>query len=303
MSEGRAWFDYDDDGKLDLLVTNSAPYKTALYRNQGGGVFSSVTNSGLSDQESFVVCVGDYDNDGSTDVFLAATNSVALFRNNGSGTFARVMDGPIATQTIPTGIFTSCGWADYDNDGFLDLFVGVGSCYPIPSPSCQPELHPFLYHNNGDGTFTSVTDGPIVTTLVTQTPGASWGDYDNDGFLDLFLSQGAVWLPGPVPNMLFHNNGNANAWLNVKLVGTVSNRSAIGAKVRVKAFYRGATRWQLRTIISGDGESNQSNALNAVFGLADATTIDTVRVEWPSGIVQELHNVAPRQFLTITEAP
>jgi hypothetical protein len=103
--------------------------------------------------------------------------------------------------------------------------------------------------------------------------------------------------------MLFHNDGNANAWLNVKLVGTVSNRSAIGAKVRVKAFYRGATRWQLRTIIGGDGESNQSNALNAVFGLADATTIDTVRVEWPSGIVQELHDVAPRQFLTITEAP
>ena len=71
--------------------------------------------------------------------------------------------------------------------------------------------------------------------------------------------------------------------------------------MRVKAFYRGESRWQLRDVSGGDGESNQQS-LNAEFGLADATTIDTVRVEWPSGIVQELQNVAPRQFLTITEA-
>ena len=86
----------------------------------------------------------------------------------------------------------------------------------------------------------------------------------------------------------------------MKLVGTVSNRSAIGAKVRVNAFYRGASRWQVREISGGDSESNQQS-LNAEFGLADATTIDTLRVEWPSGAVQELHDVAPRQFLTITE--
>jgi hypothetical protein len=105
-----------------------------------------------------------------------------------------------------------------------------------------------------------------------------------------------------VTSLLYHNNGNGNAWLNVKLVGTVSNRSAIGAKVRVKAFYRGASRWQLRDVSGGDSSSNQQ-PLNAEFGLADATTIDTVRVEWPSGIVQELHDVAPRQFLTMTETP
>jgi hypothetical protein len=86
----------------------------------------------------------------------------------------------------------------------------------------------------------------------------------------------------------------------VKLVGTVSNRSAIGAKVRVNAFYRGESRWQLRDISGGDSENNQQS-LNAEFGLADATIIDTVRIEWPSGIVQELRDVAPRQFLTVTE--
>jgi hypothetical protein len=86
----------------------------------------------------------------------------------------------------------------------------------------------------------------------------------------------------------------------VKLVGTVSNRSAIGAKVRVEAFFRGQSRWQVREISGGDSNSNQQS-LNAEFGLDDATTIETLRVEWPSGIVQELHGVAPRQFLTITE--
>jgi hypothetical protein len=84
-------------------------------------------------------------------------------------------------------------------------------------------------------------------------------------------------------------------------VGTVSNRSSIGAKVRVNAFNRGASRWQVRDVSGGDSENNQQS-LNAEFGLADATSIDTLRIEWPSGIVQELRNVAPRQFLTVTEA-
>jgi hypothetical protein len=127
----------------------------------------------------------------------------------------------------------------------------------------------------------------------------SWVDYDNDGFLDLFGAEGA-FASAPKTNTLFHNDGNANAWLNVKLVGTISNRSAIGAKVRVNAFLRGASRWQLREISGGDSQENQQS-LNAEFGLADATLIETVRVEWPSGIVQELRDVAPRQFLTITE--
>jgi hypothetical protein len=108
------------------------------------------------------------------------------------------------------------------------------------------------------------------------------------------------FAPAPLPNVLYHNDGNSNAWLNVKLVGTVSNRSAIGAKVRVNAFYRGESRWQLREISGGDSQNNQQS-LNAEFGLGDSTLIDTLRVEWPSGIVEERHGVDVRQFLTITE--
>ena len=101
------------------------------------------------------------------------------------------------------------------------------------------------------------------------------------------------------PDFLYRNNGNTNSWITFKLVGTVSNRSAIGAKVRVKATIRGKTYWQMREISNGDGISG--NNLDPSFGLGDAQIIDTVRVEWPSGIVQELRNVAVKQFLTVTE--
>ena len=95
-------------------------------------------------------------------------------------------------------------------------------------------------------------------------------DYDNDGFLDLFATR---W--NGRGNLFYHNNGNTNNWLKVKLVGTVSNRSAIGAKVRTKAFYRGASRWQLRQISGGSGWDGH-NELEAHFGLGAATNVDTL---------------------------
>jgi hypothetical protein len=126
-------------------------------------------------------------------------------------------------------------------------------------------------------------------------------DYDNDGFLDLFVSTFPLNNNPPQRNLLYHNNGNTNAWLEVKLVGTVANRSAIGAKVRLHATIDGKTFWQLREINGGVGYD--SKPLVAHFGLGDATNADTLRVEWPSGTVQEFQNVMPRQILTITEPP
>ncbi len=102
-------------------------------------------------------------------------------------------------------------------------------------------------------------------------------------------------------NLLYHNNGNSNAWLKVQLVGTVANRSAIGAKVRVHATIGGKSFWQLREITTGGGRWAQP--LVAHFGLGNATNADIMRIEWPSGTVQEFHNVAAKQILTITEPP
>jgi hypothetical protein len=302
-SEGRAWVDYDNDGDLDLYVSNlfvrpSPRFTSVLYRNDGDGLFTRIVDSGLSrfQERTFGSCWADYDNDGLADLFLANRKRNSLYHNDGDGTFTRISSSKVAKDTIPSSAtFGTCAWGDYDNDGFIDLYVTTLD-FDFPTPST---LGSFLYHNDGDGGFTKVTEGPVATERTTGASGAGWVDYDNDGFLDLFVAQGAH-APSPQTNLLYHNDGNDNGWLNLKLVGTVSNRSAIGAKVRVSAFYRGASRWQVREISGGDGNGNQQS-LNAEFGLGDATTIETVRVEWPSGIVQEMHDLAPRQFVTITE--
>jgi hypothetical protein len=300
---GAAWVDYDRDGFLDLFVTHHGAVsggvpdaKNRLYRNNGDGTFLKITNgivvNDLGDYEGRAWA--DYDNDGWPDLFVPNEDGTNhLYHNEGNGTFTKVTNSIVA-EVGPSWV---AAWGDYDNDGLLDLFVVNGDLSEVIR-----NLHNFLYHNEGNGTFTKVTTGSIVEDLppagAINFSGCAWGDYDNDGFLDLFVSQGLG--DGDYSNLLYRNNGNSNSWLTVKLVGTASNRSAIGAKVRVKAFYRGASRWQLREISGGDGEGGQQ-PLEAHFGLGDATNIDQVRIEWPSGIVQTLTNPAPKQILTVVE--
>ncbi|MCI0744548.1 MAG: FG-GAP-like repeat-containing protein [Verrucomicrobia subdivision 3 bacterium] len=297
---GCAWGDYDNDGDLDFFICdNASDSANRLYRNEGQGSFIATTTNIVGsianeNGRSHGCAWGDYDNDGDLDLFTANGGGVGfqgnfLYRNNGNGTFSRITSGIVVTDP---GTSESCAWADYDNDGFLDLFVsnfglnGVGA-------------NNFLYRNNGDGTFTKVTTGPVVNHGGASL-GCAWSDYDNDGFPDLFVANLSQSRNGA--NFLYRNNGNSNAWLKVKCVGAASNRSAIGAKVRVKAIIAGAARWQMREVSGGSGYVSQ-NSLDLTFGLGDATIVDLVRVEWPSGIIQEILSVAPRQALTITEPP
>jgi len=286
------WADYDGDGVLDAFVEAGAfagGTKSVLYHNQGHGIFTPITNA-LTEQNIPLTAAAwaDYDNDGLLDVFVPRTDSsqpvaAFLFHNDGNGNFSKVAQPPFTTDTGDAG---SCSWADYDNDGWLDLFV--------------PDWaggHNRLYHNNGDGTFTRVLSGPIVSD-GGNSQGSAWGDYDRDGFLDLFVAT-AVSSGSPPKHYLYHNEGNSNAWIEVKCVGTRSNRSAIGAKVRVKATSGGKTFWQLREITTGNGWCQ--NAMEAHFGLGNATNVETLHIEWPSGTVQEFQNVAARQYLTVTE--
>ena len=291
-----AWTDYDNDGKLDLFLTH-VENGNALFRPTGGTEFSDMTGSaGLGDVPSVGTAWGDYDNDGDLDLLVVNMSNGGpitpnwFYRNRGDRTFEGITQGTVAEDQDH---FVSGTWVDYDNDGWMDLFVTVLG----PGSSAADGVFNRLYHNEGDGTFQLVTRGPLVTQ-VGGAGGAAWGDYDNDGFLDVCVAYGTVF--SSKANALYRNNGNSNDWIKVRCVGTISNRSAIGTKVRVKAKIGGQELRQLRHI-----GCNQDwvtfNGLDAVFGLGDATLIDTLRVEWPSGIVQEFHNVSAKQTLTIVE--
>lgn len=293
-----SWSDYDNDGDPDLLVTRSGDQSNSLFRNDGSGQFVDVrVASGLTDRsDNSGAAWGDYDNDGDPDLLIASLrffgpNTRNLFyRNRGDGTFERIFSGALAEDL---GHFLSCAWVDYDNDGWLDAFLTVPPTGD-PSPTLVRNR---LYHNEGDGSFAPVTGGRLVTD-GHDTGGAAWGDYNNDGFPDVFVCFGGL---GTVTNnALYCNQGNSNNWIKVRCVGTVSNRSAIGAKVRVKATIGGAARWQLRGVFGTEGWLS-FNSLDVIVGLGDATVIETLRIEWPSGIVQELHNVPARQTLTVVE--
>jgi len=293
------WEDYDNDGFVDLLVLNNeANALNFLYHNNGNGTFTKVTTNIVATDlwrgGASCAAFGDYDNDGLPDLFVTDADGVRnqLYHNNGGGSFTRVTSGPELVPS-PGGDSVGCAWGDYDNDGYLDLFLSGGG---IPNA---------LFRNNGDGTFTKITSGPEVSG---SGPGivcnaVSWVDYDNDGFLDLFVGMFSddLAVQSLGQNLLYHNNGNSNAWLEVKLIGTVDNRSAIGAKIRAHATIGGKTFWQLREIQNGG--SYNSPPLVAHFGLGDATNVDTLRIEWPSGTVQQIQNIPARQILTVTEPP
>ena len=277
--QGCSWGDYDNDGYLDLFVTR-VNQPNLLYRNNRDGTFTKISTLPFTQDVAISqgCSWGDYDNDGLLDLVVCNNNSKNfLYHNDGGGHFTKITNTDISMVASSSG----SAWADYDNDGFLDLFVAVRGGANL------------LFHNNGDGTFTKVTSGAIVSDNGNWI-GAAWGDVNNDGFPDLFVGN----LSGN--NGLYINGGNSNSWLCITCAGRISNRAAIGAKVRIKATIRNRSMWQMREISGGGGLSSQ-NDLRAQFGLGDATNVDIVRVEWPSGAVQELTNVAPRQFLIVRE--
>jgi len=294
-AHGALWSDYDGDGDPDLFVPNSelfppVPWLNSLYRNEGGGTFTPITTGHPVAPESlyFSGTWGDYDNDGDLDLYACygwSDSRNLLFQNHGDGTFSELTDGVVLSSK---GAIAAT-WGDYDNDGFLDLFLAGGM------------LGNRLYHSNGDGTFRQIATGPGSDNAYPFAIGCDWGDYDNDGYLDLFVANGTMVenQRSRTNNFLYHNDGGTNRWLKVQLEGTASNRTAIGAKVRVLASLGGTAMWQLREVSVGCNWSGHN--LLPHFGLRDAEKADVVRIEWPSGSVQELRDVPANQILRVTE--
>ena len=244
MTGGVAVFDYNNDGLLDIFFTNGAEipslkksnpgFYNRLFRNNGDGTFTDVTEkAGLAGVGySMGVAAGDYDNDGFVDLYVAGFNCNQLFHNNGDGTFTDVTEKAGVRGTIPgrgKPWSVAAGWIDYNNDGLLDLFVVNYLDYSISTAhSCQTDniidycspneyrgTPNILYQNNGDGTFTDVSQRSHIAQCVGKGMGVAFADYDDDGFTDIFVSNDTF------PNFLLHNNGDGT-FTDVALVAGVA---------------------------------------------------------------------------------
>ena len=294
--------DFDNDGWPDIYVAcDTAP--SLLYHNNQDGTFSEVAvPAGCAFDENGVALsgmgasAGDYDGDGWLDIVRTDfTDQVTtLYRNNGDGSFhdASLQAGlGINTKYLGFGV----GFIDFDNDGWKDLFVANGHVYPqivgrkIHVSYQQPRV---LYRNLRNGRFEDVSAkaGPAITSKHVSR-GCAFGDFDNDGDVDILINN----IDGP-PSLLRNDGGARNNWLIVKCIGTKSNRSAIGARVKVVC----GERTQIDEVMSGSSYYSQSD-LRLHFGLGSAAKVELVEVSWPSGLKESLHDVDANQRVTIRE--
>ena len=261
FSNSALWFDANNDGYQDLILVNKGT--NTMFLNLGDGTFMDVTKtsglSGLQTWNTSSACSGDYNGDGYLDLYvtnLGRSRTNALYRNNGNGTFSNIT---LETNTQDVGDGRTCAWVDFDSDGRIDLFT---------TNHLSPNK---LYRNMGGDIFIDVA--PLVgIDKPIDVFAATWGDYDRDGFLDVFLN-------GHIGTGLMRNSGNSNNSITIKLVGDgiASNSSAIGARVEVAT---GEAK-QIREVSGGRGCCEQ-DMLPVYFGLGNYDVAD-VNVIWPSG--------------------
>jgi hypothetical protein len=323
-SRGVAWADYNDDGWLDVYISNYRQLPNYLYENNGDGTFTDVASEkGVADGPPYgeggnldpynraghgVGSVwGDYDNDGYLDLWVTNLNhkdwrtsdDSLLYHNDGPPDYyftnMRGSSGiPVKPYVAPNEgdeLFVGCAWGDYDNDGDLDLY--------LPQIYDIDYAYSFLYSNNGDGTFTDVTLETGVR--VWDTYAGCWCDYDNDGDLDLLTSgrdSGGNGDPHFVH--LFRNEGNSNNWLHLDIRGNggVTNKAGIGVRVKISSENLDS---QIKEVEGGMGPHGMQNSLILEFGLGEYTGTLDVEVTWTSGISQILHNIEVNQLVTIEE--
>ncbi len=306
-AKGAVWGDYDNDGWPDLYVSNSGQ-ENRLYHNNQNGTFTDVAaEMGVTEPiKSFSCWFFDYDNDGRLDLFVngfsgTLNNAIKshlgrptggerprLYHNEGPSGFRDVTREAGLDRVL---LVMGSNFGDIDNDGYLDMYLGTG----------QPAYFfviPNVMFKNVDGKrFEDVTTSSH-TGHLQKGHGISFADWDRDGDVDIFLAAGGATPGDEAHNVLFQNPGHGNHWLTVKLVGTRSNRAAIGAEVRVDTSEPAGSRFR----VIGSGSSFGGNSLATTIGLGKATRIKTLEIHWPmSRTRQTFHDIPADQAIEITE--
>jgi tetratricopeptide (TPR) repeat protein len=312
---GIALGDYDKDGRLDILINGRDSAPDRLYHNDGSWHFTEVAKKAgvvQAPHNGFVCFFVDYNNDGWPDILTTSLapweaaveslrkgyappnaravhpDSSRLFRNNRNGTFTDVTFE--SKLYYPTGTM-GAGVADLDNDGYIDLYVGTGD----PQMSrLEPNR---FFHNNGNGTFSDLTNFVGFARPGNKGHGVAFVDIDDDGDLDVFAQLGGHY-PGDHTYNAFYRNlkGNQNHWLELELRGVKSNRNAIGAQVTVKAgdllVYRE---------VKGSEGFGATSPYRQHFGLGAHDRIDSLEVRWPSGATHTFTGLEANHILSLKE--
>ncbi len=306
---GVAWFDYDDDGRLDLAVANDST-PSYLYRNKGDGTFEDVSfisgaalNENGREQAGMGIAIGDYDGDGRLDIHRTnfSDDSNVLYHNDGGGSFTEVtFQAGVGEISIPF-----LGWGtnffDYDNDGPLDLFVANGHVYSAVDAmdwgtSYKQRL---LLFRNVKGKFFEVgSSAGEALYLPRSARGSAVGDFDNDGDLDILLNN-----MDDAPSLLRNDGGHrAGHWLTLRLIGNAADkcpRDAIGTTVFCTTNGRQGVK--MRQDVASGGSYNSQSDLRLHFGLGAATKVDRLEVRWANSKTEEYQIKGADQLVVIEQ--
>ena len=300
--------DFDNDGWPDIYVANDST-ASALYQNRKNGKFTDIAmeagcalSADGKPQAGMGVSAADYDLDGNLDIVKTnfAGDTPSLSHNTGGATFEdATFPGGLGRHTQYLG--WGCGFLDFDNDGWPDILITNGHVYPEVEQLSTEAGYPqrkLLYRNLRDGRFEDVSleAGPGISA-PSASRGCAFGDFDNDGDLDLVVN-----CVNDFPQLLRCDSTVRNNWIKVRTLGTKSNRSGIGARLRCVTRPPGQSKphRQIDEVRSGGGYFSQ-NDLRVHFGIGAAEKVEDLEVLWPSGTVDLLHDLKPNQLYYVTE--
>jgi len=296
--------DIDSDGDTDLFVANDVQ-PNFLFLNSGDGTFVeegiiagvAYNDDGLA-ESAMGADIGDYDNDGRFDIVLSTFQWLpnTLYHNDGDGFFTdQTFASNLGEPSVPY-LGMAATFIDYDNDGFLDVYITNGhlddNVHEFDQATSYAQQNQ-LFRNRGNGSFDDVSASSGPGLLVKRVShGAALGDYDNDGDSDIFISDSA----SPRCTLLRNDGGNANHFLTLELIGTSSNRDGLGARVRAVA----GSLVQTREIRRSHGYMGSSD-VRLLLGLGSQSRVDTLHINWPSGTQQTLVDIESNQYLIVRE--